>query len=76
MWVHDLAGFARPGLPALPGAAATRHWVIGVKCDFYPFGYVDAHGHHAGYDVEVAQEFAQLAFGRTTITSPIRLRQH
>ncbi len=37
--------------------------MIGVKCDFYPFGYEDAHGHHAGYDVEVAQEFAQLTFG-------------
>ena len=52
------------GLPALPGAAADRgKWVIGVKCDFDPFGYIDAHRHHAGYDVEVAQEFAQLAFG-------------
>ena len=37
--------------------------MIGVKCDFRPFGYIDAQGHHAGYDVEVAQEFAQLAFG-------------
>ncbi len=37
--------------------------MIGVKCDFYPFGYMDAHGRHAGYDVEVAQEFARLAFG-------------
>jgi polar amino acid transport system substrate-binding protein len=52
------------GLPALPAAAAAKgKWVIGVKCDFYPFGYIDAQGHHAGYDVEVAQEFAQLAFG-------------
>jgi polar amino acid transport system substrate-binding protein len=52
------------GLPALPAAAAARgKWVIGVKCDFYPFGYIDAKGHHAGYDVQVAQELAQLAFG-------------
>lgn len=57
-------GSSAHGLPALPAAAAARaKWVIGVKCDFYPFGYLDAKKHHAGYDVEVAQEFAQLAFG-------------
>jgi polar amino acid transport system substrate-binding protein len=54
-----------PKLPALPAAVASRHrWEIGVKCDFSPFGYIDAQGNHAGYDVEVAQRFATLAFGR------------
>jgi polar amino acid transport system substrate-binding protein len=55
-----------PKLPPLPAAVkARKRWVIGVKCDFRPFGYIDAHGHHAGYDVEVAQQFAKLAFGST-----------
>src|SRR5262249_2367014 len=54
-----------PKLPALPADVASRHrWAIGVKCDFSPFGYIDAQGNHAGYDVEVAQRFATLAFGR------------
>jgi polar amino acid transport system substrate-binding protein len=54
-----------PKLPALPTDVASRkRWVIGVKCDFSPFGYIDATGDHAGYDVEVARRFATLAFGR------------
>lgn len=54
-----------PKLPALPADVASRkRWVIGIKCDFSPFGYIDATGNHAGYDVEVARRFATLAFGR------------
>jgi polar amino acid transport system substrate-binding protein len=54
-----------PKLPALPGNVASRkRWVIGIKCDFSPFGFIDVRGNHAGYDVEVAQRFATLAFGR------------
>jgi len=54
-----------PKLPALPSAVASRHrWEIGVKCDFSPFGFIDAQGNNAGYDVEVARRFATLAFGR------------
>jgi polar amino acid transport system substrate-binding protein len=54
-----------PKLPALPSDVSSRkRWVIGVKCDFSPFGYIDATGDHAGYDVEVARRFATLAFGR------------
>ena len=42
----------------------SRHkWVIGVKCDFPPFGYIDYTGAHVGYDVAIARRFAQLAFG-------------
>lgn len=63
------SGFAsadRPAgrLPRLPHAVATRRaWTIGVKCNFPPFGYIDTSGHHAGYDVDIAQEFSRLAFG-------------
>jgi polar amino acid transport system substrate-binding protein len=54
-----------PKLPALPSDVSSRkRWEIGVKCDFSPFGYIDATGDHAGYDVEVARRFATLAFGR------------
>src|ERR671933_450033 len=41
-------------------------WVIGVKCDYPPFGYVAANGRNDGYDVQVARRFAQLAFGSTS----------
>jgi polar amino acid transport system substrate-binding protein len=70
----------KPKLPALPRAVkARRRWRIGVKCDFPPFGYIDVRGHHAGYDVEVAQWFARLAFGKkskvtyTCVTTPSRI---
>jgi polar amino acid transport system substrate-binding protein len=53
----------RPKLPPLPSAVKKRKkWEIGVKCDFPPFGFIDVRGHNAGYDVEVARRFAQLAF--------------
>ena len=39
------------------------NWQIGVKCDTPPFGYQDTSGRNRGYDVEVARQFAQWAFG-------------
>ena len=37
---------------------------VGVKCDSVPFGYTDARGKNAGFDVEIAKWFARFAFGR------------
>jgi polar amino acid transport system substrate-binding protein len=69
-----------PKLPPLPAdVKARKRWVIGVKCDFSPFGYIDAQGHNAGYDVEIARQFAQLAFGKLNrvnfvcVTTPSRI---
>ncbi len=77
---------AKPKLPPkptrskLPAAVRQRGtWVIGVKCDYPPFGYVAANGRNDGYDVEVARRFAQLAFGSKTklelvcVTTPSRI---
>jgi polar amino acid transport system substrate-binding protein len=71
---------AKPKLPALPSAVKSRkHWEIGVKCDFPPFGFIDVRGNNGGYDVQVAQRFAQLAFGSrkkvnfTCVTTPSRI---
>jgi polar amino acid transport system substrate-binding protein len=71
---------AKPKLPALPGAVkARKHWEIGVKCDFPPFGFIDVRGNNDGYDVQVARRFAQLAFGSKTkvhftcVTTPSRI---
>ena len=70
----------KPKLPRLPAQVKRRgRWEIGVKCDFPPFGYIDVRGHNAGYDVEVARRFAQLAFGSqkrvkfTCVTTPSRI---
>ena len=67
-------------LPPLPATVKSRgRWVIGVKCDFPPFGYITAKGKNAGYDVEVAKAFARLAFGRGSrvsfvcVTTPSRI---
>ena len=55
---------AKPKLPALPAAVKQRkRWLIGVKCDSPPFGYIDVRGNNAGFDIEVAQWFARFAFG-------------
>jgi polar amino acid transport system substrate-binding protein len=56
-----------------------KRWIIGVKCDFPPFGYIDVRGNNDGYDVAVARRFAQLAFGRANrvalqcVTTPSRI---
>jgi polar amino acid transport system substrate-binding protein len=67
-------------LPALPSYVKSRHkWVIGVKCDYPPFGYYDLQGEHRGYDVAIARRFATLAFGAprkvklVCVTTPSRI---
>lgn len=69
-----------PKLPALPTEVRSRkRWLIGVKCDFPPFGFIDVQGRNGGYDVEVARRFATLGFGRpnrvslTCVTTPSRI---
>jgi polar amino acid transport system substrate-binding protein len=66
--------------PPLPADVQSRHrWVIGVKCDFPPFGYIDVKGQNGGYDVEIARRFAQIAFGKINrvslvcVTTPSRI---
>ena len=55
----------RAKLPALPAEVRRRkRFVIGVKCDAPPFGYINVRGEHAGFDVEIARWFARYAFGR------------
>jgi polar amino acid transport system substrate-binding protein len=54
-----------PNLPPLPANIKDRQrWIVGVKCDAPPFGYIDVRGQNAGFDVEVAHWFARYAFGR------------
>jgi polar amino acid transport system substrate-binding protein len=70
----------KPKRSKLPAAVRQRgKWVIGVKCDYPPFGYVASNGKNDGYDVEVARRFAQLAFGSKAklelvcVTTPSRI---
>ena len=54
-------------LPPLPANIKARgRWNIGVKCDVPPFGYIDVRGKNAGFDVEIARQFARYAFGKGT----------
>src|SRR5262245_6072587 len=51
--------------PPLPANVKSRNrWIIGVKCDVPPFGYIDVQGKNAGFDVEIGRWFARYAFGR------------
>ena len=70
---------ATPVLPKLPADIAKRkRFIIGVKCDTPPFGYLDVRGKNAGVDVEIAKWFARYAFGReqrlTFVCAPTAVR--
>jgi polar amino acid transport system substrate-binding protein len=55
-----------PKFPPLPPDAKSRHrWVIGIKCDFPPFGYIDVQGKNAGFEVDIARQFTTYAFGKS-----------
>ena len=57
---------AEPKLPPLPAEVrARKRWIIGVKCDVPPFGYIDVQGQNAGFDVEIARWFSRYAFGKS-----------
>ena len=69
-----------PKFPPVPSDAKSRHrWLIGVKCDYPPFGFIDVRGKNDGYDVQIARRFAELAFGKTNrvsltcVTTPSRI---
>jgi polar amino acid transport system substrate-binding protein len=89
--VTATVGLARPAeqsgatraeatLPKLPAdIAARKRFVVGVKCDTPPFGYLDVRGKNAGVDVEIAKWFARYAFGReqrlTFVCAPTAVRE-
>jgi polar amino acid transport system substrate-binding protein len=53
-------------LPALPAEVRERkRWIVGVKCDVPPFGYINVKGENAGFDVEIAHWFSRYAFGKS-----------
>jgi polar amino acid transport system substrate-binding protein len=67
-------------LPPLPSnIKARKRFVIGVKCDAPPFGYINVRGENAGFDVEVARWFSRYAFGRpnrvTFVCTPTPARE-
>src|SRR5215208_1357368 len=52
-------------LPALPAnIKARKRFLVGVKCDAPPFGYINVKGQNSGFDVEIARWFSRFAFGR------------
>src|SRR6187401_817465 len=90
--VAAMLGFAKPAgttgsaraeatkLPPLPANIKSRNrFIIGVKCDVPPFGYIDVQGKNAGFDVEVGRWFARYAFGRaarvTFVCAPTAARE-
>lgn len=65
--------------PALPAEVRQRRrWIIGVKCDTWPFGYIGQRGNKVGFDIEIAKWFSRYAFGRADrvtyecVTTPAR----
>jgi len=67
-------------LPPLPAAVKSRNrFIIGVKCDVPPFGYIDVQGKNQGFDVEIGRWFARYAFGRaqrvTFVCAPTAARE-
>ena len=75
-----VAAAAPAPLPKLPAdIAARKRFIVGVKCDTPPFGYLDVRGKNAGVDVEIAKWFARYAFGReqrlTFVCAPTAVRE-
>src|SRR4051794_17475052 len=71
---------AHAALPPLPAAVKSRNrFIVGVKCDVPPFGYIDVQGKNQGFDVEIARWFARYAFGRaqrvTFVCAPTASRE-
>jgi polar amino acid transport system substrate-binding protein len=67
-------------LPPLPASVKSRNrFIIGVKCDVPPFGYIDVQGKNAGFDVELGRWLANYAFGRkqrvTFVCAPTAQRE-
>src|SRR5436190_16957215 len=67
-------------LPPLPANIKSRNrFIIGVKCDVPPFGYIDVKGKNAGFDVELGRWLARYAFGReqrvTFVCAPTASRE-
>src|SRR6185437_16570656 len=71
---------AQAALPPLPADIKSRNrFIIGVKCDVPPFGYIDVQGKNQGFDVEIGRMFARYAFGRaqrvTFVCAPTAARE-
>ncbi|HEY2218701.1 MAG TPA: transporter substrate-binding domain-containing protein [Gaiellaceae bacterium] len=67
-------------LPPLPADIKSRNrFIIGVKCDVPPFGYIDVQGRNQGFDVEIGRWFARYAFGTakrvTFVCAPTAARE-
>src|SRR5262249_31742501 len=74
------AGEKARAVPPPPANIKSRtRFIIGVKCDVPPFGYIDVQGKNAGFDVEVGRWFARYAFGRpsrvTFVCAPTASRE-
>ena len=55
----------KPKLPPLPPNIRQRkRFIVGVKCDVPPFGYIDFRQRNVGFDVDIAKWFSRYAFGR------------
>ena len=68
----SVAAEAAAPLPKLPANIKERQrFIVGVKCDALPFGYINVQGKNAGFDVEIAKWFARYAFGRESRVSYI-----
>ena len=68
----SVAAEAAAPLPKLPANIKERQrFIVGVKCDAPPFGYINVQGKNAGFDVEIAKWFARYAFGRESRVSYI-----
>ncbi|MEK3937461.1 transporter substrate-binding domain-containing protein [Sporosarcina sp. FSL W7-1349] len=52
------------GLPELPKFVKDRgKLVVGVKADYPPFGFINEKGENDGFDIDLAKQLAEYAFG-------------
>ena len=51
------------GVPVADEVHSRGKLVVGVKCDYPPFGYIDEATRNAGFEIDIAHKLASFAFG-------------
>lgn len=57
------------GVPLPQSIKSKGKLKIGVKCDYPPFGFINASGQKTGYDVDLGRQLATYAFGSPNAAS-------
>jgi len=61
---------AKLSTPLPPAIQQRGKLVVGVKCDFPPFGFIDQSGKNAGFEIDLVKQMAIFGFGNDSAIQP------